>query len=327
MIVGTRILVTGATGFVGRVLTAALVAAGHDVVACVRDAARPTIAGVTRRVVADVGPETDWREALAGVEAVAHLAARVHVMDEGERAPLAAYRRVNALGTRRLAEAAAAAGVKRLLFLSTVKVNGERSAAEPFRESDPPAPADDYARSKWEGEQALAEVAATHGLETVVLRPPLIYGPGVAGNMGRLLDLVRRAPPLPLAAIDNRRSLLYVGNLASAAVACLTSPAAAGETYLVRDGEDVSTPELIRRIGAAASAPLRLFAVPPELIRLAGGLSGRAAAVARLLDSLVIDDRKIRTQLGWVPPFTMAEGLAETVSSGAGAGTTRHART
>jgi nucleoside-diphosphate-sugar epimerase len=310
----TRVLVTGASGFMGRALCAALGKAGHEVVASTRGAAEPWSAGLEIRPIPDIGPGTDWSGALAGVEVVAHLAARVHVMKERHAQPLAAYRRVNTEGTRRLAEAAAASGVRRVVFLSTVKVNGEASGSDPFRESDAPVPGDDYALSKWEGEQALAEVAARTGLETVVLRSPLVYGPGVKGNFLRLLELCRRAPPLPLGAASNLRSLMFLGNLTNAVTACLVRPEAAGQTYLMSDGEDVSTAELIHRIGVALGRPARLFPVPGVLLRLAGHLTGKSDAVGRLLESLAIDDGKIRKQLDWAPPFTMAQGLAETVS-------------
>ena len=310
----TRVLVTGAAGFVGRALCAALREAGHEVVATTRGMAEPWTSGLEVHPISDIGPDTDWSGALAGVDAVAHLAARVHVMEERHAQPLAAYRRVNALGTRRLAEAAAANGVGRVVFLSTVKVNGETSGSTPFRESDRPAPGDDYALSKWEGEQALAEVAARTGLETVVLRPPLVYGPGVKGNFLRLLELCQRAPPLPLGAASNRRSLIFLGNLVNAVSVCLRRPEAAGQTYLVRDGEDVSTAQLIRRVGAAMGRPARLFPVPGVLLRLAGHLTGKSGTVGRLLGSLAVDDGKIRAHLGWTAPFTMAQGLAETVS-------------
>ena len=310
----TRVLVTGAAGFVGRALCTALREAGDEVVASTRDAAEPWVSGLEVHPIPDIGPDTDWSGAFAGVDAVVHLAARAHVMKERHAQPLAAYRRANAEGTRRLAEAAAAAGVRRVVFLSTVKVNGETSGSASFRESDRPAPGDDYALSKWEGEQALAEVAARTGLETVVLRPPLVYGPGVKGNFLRLLELCQRAPPLPLGAASDRRSLIFLGNLVNAVTVCLTRPEAAGQTYLVRDGEDVSTAELIRRVAAALERPARLFPMPGPLLRLAGHLSGRSDTVGRLLDPLAIDDQKIRTQLDWTPPFTMAQGLADTVS-------------
>ena len=310
----TRVLVTGAMGFVGRALCAALSEAGHTVVASTRGAAEPWMTGLEVSPIPDIGPDTEWSSALAGIDAVAHLAARVHVMKERHDQPLAAYRRVNVEGTRRLAEAAAASGVGRVVYLSTAKVNGETSGSASFRESDTPAPGDDYALSKWEGEQALAEVAAHTGLETVMLRPPLVYGPGVKGNFLRLLELCQHAPPLPLGAASNRRSLIFLGNLVSAVTACLIRPEAAGQTYLVRDGEDVSTSELIRRVSAALGRPARLFPMPDVLLRLAGHLTGKSDAVGRLLDSLAVDDGKIRTQLNWIPPFTMAQGLAETVS-------------
>jgi len=318
----TRVLVTGAAGFVGRALCTSLCEAGHEVVATTRAAVKPWVSGLEVYPVHDIGPDTDWSGALAGVNAVVHLAARVHVMEAHQVQTLTAYRHVNALGTRRLAEAAAANDVGRVVFLSTVKVNGETSGSGSFRESDQPAPRGDYAISKWEGEQALVEVAERTGLETVVLRPPLVYGPGVKGNFLRLLELCRRAPPLPLGAVLNRRSLLFLGNLVGAVMACLTRPEAAGQTYLVRDGEDVSMVELIRHVGAALDRPARLFPVPGLLLHLAGHLTGRSGTVGRLLDSLAVDDEKIRTQLDWTPPFTMAQGLADTVSWFA----SRHAR-
>ena len=305
----------GADGFVGRALCAALAAAGDDVSASVRNPeAAAGLTGVRVRITGDVGPETDWTEALGGVEAVVHLAARVHVMKEAAADPAAEYARVNAAGTRRLAEQAAAAGARRLVLMSTVKVNGEATMGEPFREGDPPAPADAYGRSKWEAERALPEVARQTGLEWVVLRPPLVYGPRVRGNFLSLMRLCRAAPPLPLAAIANRRSLVYVGNLVDAVRRCLTHPEAAGNTYLVGDGEDVSTPELIRLLAAAMGRPARLFPVPAALLRTVGAITGKSTAVARLLDSLVLDGGRIRRHLGWTPPFTMNRGLGETAA-------------
>ena len=313
-----RVLITGATGFVGRALVPVLAAAGHDVIAAVRDPAIAGFAdghgGIAVRRVADLGPDTDWRGALEGVEAVAHLAARVHVMDDRATDSLAEFRHVNRDATRRLAEAAADAGVRRLVLLSTVKVNGDASGAEPIRETDEPRPPDAYGRSKWEAEQALTEVARGGGMEAVILRPPLVYGPGAKGNFLALLRLCQGAPMLPLGGLENRRSLIYVGNLVDAIMACLVHPAAAGQTFLVRDGDDVSVPELIRRTGAALGRTPWMIGVPEPLLRLAGRLTGRQEKVARLLDNLVVDDRKIRHRLGWTPPFTMAEGLQTTAA-------------
>lgn len=307
------VLVTGASGFVGRALVPRLRAAGQRVTISTRD--RESARGLD---VDDVhatnplGPETDWRPALSGVEAVVHLAARVHVMDEP--AADALHRQANAEGTLRLAEAAAAAGVGRLVFLSTVKVMGERTAAAPFRESDPPAPADAYARSKWEAETGLARISRDTGLQVVVVRPPLVYGPGVGGNFLTLLRICHAAVPLPLAGVANRRSLIFVGNLADAIARCLGHPAAADGTYLLRDGEDISTAELLRCVALALDRPARLFSLPGGVLRLAGGLIGKGDAVARLLDSLVVDDGKIRRELDWTPPFTLAQGLNETAA-------------
>lgn len=304
-----RVLVTGADGFVGRALLPALTKAGHAARAAVRvpraDSAPDAVA------IGDIGPETDWTAALDGIEAVIHLAARVHVMRETATDPLDQFRRVNVEGTRRLATAAAA-GVRRFVFVSSVKVNGEETAERPFTEADIPLPEDPYGISKWEAEQILGGTAS--GMETVVLRPPLVYGPGVKGNFLSLLKLCNRGWPLPLGAIGNARSLIYVGNLADALVRAVDHPAAAGETFLVSDGEAVSVPELVRRIAAALDRPARLLPVPPGLLRAGAALIGRPGAAKRLLGSLVVDDQRIRKILAWQPPFTMVEGLRETAA-------------
>ena len=311
----SRILVTGANGFVGRALCADLSERGHQVVAAVRMHDKAGGIVCARAVaVGDIGPETDWRDALAGVTGVVHTAARVHVMGESARA---LHTRVNIEGTRRLAEAAAAAGVRRFVFLSSIKVMGESTEGRaPFSERDTPAPhpGDAYAESKLAAEQALAELFRNGTLEPVVLRPPLVYGPGVGANFALLMKLCRSGLPLPLAGIANRRSLLYLGNLAHAVALTLEHPAAGGGTFLLSDGEDVSTPELIRKIAAAEHRPARLFSFPPVTLRWAATLVGRGEAASRLLDSLSVDGRKIRDRLGWRPPFTMDQGLARTIA-------------
>jgi len=312
----SKVLITGATGFVGRAITPILLSRGHQVISAVRPGHEMTLAGTTVRLISDIGPETDWGEVLEGIEAVVHLAARVHVMEETATGPAQdterLYHETNAEGTRRLAEAALAAGVRRIVFLSTIKVNGDATFERPFTEADPASPGDAYARSKWAAEQMLAGIAAASNLETVILRPPLVYGEGVGGNMARLLRLCRSGLPLPLASVENRRSLIYLGNLADAIATALEHRQAAGKTYLIRDGEDLSTPELIRSLGAALGRPARLFPFPPGLLRFLGRISGKSAAVDRLLGSLRVDDGKIRNELGWTPPFGMLQGLERT---------------
>jgi nucleoside-diphosphate-sugar epimerase len=317
-----KVLVTGASGFVGSATCAWLVAQGLDVVGAVRQMIPQPLAGVDYRIVGDLDAGTDWRTALAGVEGVIHCAARVHVMRDTAGDPLAAFRSANVAGTERIARQAVAAGVKRLVFISSIKVNGEETASPlfsplprgkrgRFREDDAPAPQDPYGLTKWEAEVMLAEVAQETGLEVVIVRPPLVYGPGVKGNLARLLGWVERGVPLPLAGIRNARSLIGIDNLTSALQACLTHPAAAGWAYLVRDGEDVSTPELVRRLGQQLEKPARLFAVPAPLLEGLAGLVGRRADVQRLTGSLTVDDSRIRRELEWMPPRTLDEGLAQ----------------
>ncbi len=308
-----RVLVTGATGFVGLSANNAFSQVDISVCAAVRrpeDAGR-LAAGQVVVAVGDLSATTDWRAALEGIDAVVHLAGRAHVLKEDAADPLAECRRINRDATLNLARQAAAAGVKRFIFVSTVKVNGEGRDAL-YTAIDAPDPHGPYAQSKWEAEQGLHEIAAQTGLEVVILRPPLIYGPGVKANFLRLLQAVDRGIPLPLAAVCNRRSLLYVENFASALLACLTRPEAAGRTYFVRDGEDVSSAELVRRLAHALGRPARLVPVPPGMLQAAGMVLGKKAAVDRLLGSLTVDDAPLRQELGWMPPFTLDEGLAAT---------------
>jgi nucleoside-diphosphate-sugar epimerase len=304
-----NILVTGASGFIGRPLCAALIGAGHRVVAALRreDASlAAALPGVERRNAGDVGPDTDWSAALDGIDTVVHLAAIAH-----RAADAAAIRRVNVEGTARLARAAAGR-VRRFVFLSSVKVHGEESGARTFGETDAPHPEDAYGRAKLEAERSLQEIAAGSGMELAVLRPPLVYGPGVKANFLRLLRWVDSGWPLPLGAVRNRRSLIYAGNLADAIVRAVEHPQAAGATFLVSDAEDVSTPELIGRLARALGRAPRLLSVPPRCLLLAGRLTGRAGAIRRLTGNLAVDCSAIQSRLGWRPPFTMAQGLKET---------------
>lgn len=308
-----KILVTGATGFVGKALCKSMALNGWHVRGTVRSAEQTAglPSGVEVVQIKTIGADTDWSDVLARVDAVVHLAARVHVMNDTSSYPLSAFRLVNVAGTERLARMAAIKGVKRFVYISSVKVSGE-GREKPFTEYSIPAPEDPYGVSKWEAEQVLHKVAKDTGLEVVILRPPLVYGPGVKANFMSLLKLLDRAIPLPLSSINNLRSLIYVGNLVDAIITCITHPMAVGQTYLVSDGEDVSTPELIRRVAAALGRPARLFPFPPFLMRLAAKPFGKSDAVERLVNSLTIDSSKIRRELGWKPPYTMEQGLRET---------------
>ncbi|MFP5414946.1 MAG: UDP-glucose 4-epimerase family protein [Gammaproteobacteria bacterium] len=305
-----KALITGATGFVGMALCDRLAASGYGVVPAVR-----STSGLPNEVVVgDLDASTDWRPALAGCNAVVHLAARVHVMHDTASDPLALYRATNTDATLNLARQAAQAGVQRLVFISTIKVNGE-GRDEAYRESDVPAPEDPYAISKWEAEQGLRRIAEETGLEVVILRPPLVYGPGVKANFLRLMQMVKKDWPLPLGAVRNRRSLLYLGNFVDAIRVCVEHPAAAGHTFLIDDGQPVSTPELVRAVARAMGRPARLLAVPVGVLAFAGALLGKRAAVARLAGSLYVDSSTIRSRLGWTPPYSMEAGLEATVTA------------
>jgi nucleoside-diphosphate-sugar epimerase len=310
------VLVTGATGFVGRHICECLHAAGFQVNAAVRKrsdmSAPPTIRELIE--VGDIGPTTSWNSALRGIEAVVHLAAMAHLPLDGRPEALEACRRVNTLGTERLVRSVADADVRRFIYISSIKVNGDRTAVDaPFSEIDFPHPLDAYGQSKWEAEQIIQDVAGRSTLETVILRPPLMYGPGVRANFLALLRWIDRGMPLPFGLIKNRRSMLYVGNLADVIMRCLDAPAAKGQTYLLSDGEDISTPELIERIALLFGHPPRLWPVPVWLLRGLGRLSGRSAAIDRLSGSLVVDSGKIRKDLDWRPPVSCDEGLRATV--------------
>jgi UDP-glucose 4-epimerase len=246
----------------------------------------------------------------AGCQIVVHTAARVHVMGDSGPSALAEYRRVNVEGTLNLAREAARSGVRRFIFLSSIKVNGESTAAGArFRETDDANPQDPYSVSKWEAEAGLRELCARAGMEYVVVRPPLVYGPGVRANFLALATAVKRGIPLPLGAVQNRRSLIATDNLVSFLQQCLEHPAAANETFLVSDGQDLSTAELVRGMAAALHRPARLLPVPCGLLRVAGSLTGRQLQIQRLLENLQIDIGKARQQLSWSPPFTVQQGL------------------
>ncbi len=304
-----KILVTGANGFVGKALCARLYEGGHQVVPAVRRTQRLR----NECVVGDIDNAPDWTSGLQGCEVVVHLAARVHVMHENATDSWAAFHRSNVAATLSLALQAAAAGVRRFVFLSSVKVNGEVTiAGQVFTELDMPAPMDAYGRSKMEAEQGLLEIAKSTGLEVVIIRSPLVYGPGVKGNFASLIKWVKSGVPLPLGAVHNRRSMIALENLVSFTALCAdtaASPNAKDQVFLVSDGEDVSTTELLRRVAKAYGCRARLFSVPVRLMRVVARWMGKASVAERLFGSLVVDDSKARRLLGWHPPSCMYEQL------------------
>ncbi|QID17003.1 SDR family oxidoreductase [Nitrogeniibacter mangrovi] len=309
-------LVTGASGFVGSALCRKLRAEGVSVRGAVRQSA--TLLGLDTVDVGNMSGETDWAEALENVSQVVHLAARVHVMNDDSADPLAEFRRVNVEGTRRLAEQAVALGVRRFVYVSSIKVNGEATEPGcPFTAADTPAPTDPYGISKLEAEQTLREICARSGMEWVIIRPPLVYGPGVRANFGSLIRWVRRGVPLPLGAMTaNRRSLVALDNLVDLIATCLCNPHAANQTFLVSDGEDLSVADLLERIGKAMNRPARLIRVPRVLLKWGASWLGRREVYQRLAGSLQVDIESTRQQLGWAPVVSVDQALRKTVEKG-----------
>ena len=311
------ILITGVSGFVGRAVAQALLAAGQPVVAAVRQLPSQELLLHTNlqwQAVGNINNQTQWQPALQGVHTVVHCAARAHVMQEHATDALAAYRKVNVAGTLHLAQQAAAAGVLRFVFVSSIKVNGETTfPGQPFTEESPPAPQDTYGQSKAEAEQALLALAAQTGMEVVIIRPPLVYGPGVKGNFAGMAKAVQRGIPLPLGAVHNQRSLVALDNLVSLVLLCADrtrSPQAANQVFVVADGEDVSTTTLLRKVAQAAGGHSRLLRLPAWLLRAGASLLDKRAMADRLLGNLQVDATKAYTLLGWRPVVTMDEQLA-----------------
>jgi nucleoside-diphosphate-sugar epimerase len=267
-------------------------------------------------VVGEIDGKTDWRKALIDVDIVIHLAARVHVMHENTSDPLEEFRRVNVAGTEQLARAAVESGVKRLVYVSSIGVNGLATADDQaFSEKNKTFPHNAYAISKWEAEQLLLRLSKESELEVVIVRPPLVYGVDAPGNFEKMMKALAQEIPLPLASANNRRSLIYIENLVDALILCAMHPVAEGQTYLVCDGDDVSTPDLLRQLGAAMGHPARLFPCHLALLRFAGHLLGKKEQIERLLGSLRVDSDKIRSELNWRPPYTLHEGLRKTGES------------
>lgn len=309
-------LVTGASGFIGRHIASELSTQGAGVVASVRAAPENWVSaysGLRWCIVGDINSQTDWQPALQGVQTVLHCAARAHVMLENAVDALSQYREVNVVGTLRLAQQAAVLGVKRFVYLSSIGVNGNQSTT-PFTEASEPQPHDAYAISKWEAEQALLTLAGQTGMEVVVIRPPVVYGPGAPGNFGSMVRWVQRGVPLPLGAVSNQRSLVALDNLVSLVLLCADrarSPQAANQVFVVADGEDLSTSALLRKVARAAGRPSRLLPVPSSWLRAGASLLGKRPVADRLLGDLQVDATKARRLLGWQPVVTMDEQLAK----------------
>jgi nucleoside-diphosphate-sugar epimerase len=288
----------------------------HTVIAGVRRHSNLVPPNASEALLGDINAETNWRPVLEGIECVVHCAATAHVLRPAGRDGMLEFHKADVTGARQLAEEAASASVKRMMFISSVKVNGEQTAlGVPYRESDDPAPEDDYGRCKWQAEQNLLEIAAKTGLDLVIVRPPLVYGPGVGANFLRLLRLVERGWPLPFGAINNSRSFVALDNLVDLLIRCVDHPAAAGQTFLVSDDHDLSTPALVRAMASAFGRRPRLLPVPVLLLRVAGTLTGRPSEMQRLTQSLQVDIRHTKNTLDWMPPIGFEEALAETVAA------------
>lgn len=309
----TTILVTGATGFIGRSVCGVLRGQGVRVRAAVRRSGTAIDLADEEVLVGELGPQTRWEAALDGVDAVIHLAARAHILRDDSPSPEAEYLRVNRDGAEALAKEAAARGVRRFVFASTIGVLGD-GRERAYSEADVPDPASPYGRSKLAAELALARIAQASTLELVIVRPSLVYGPGAPGNFRKLLDWAHRGWPLPLGGTRNARSLIYVENLAQFLAVCATHPAAAGETFVISDPDNRSTAQLIRGLATTMNRRSRLFTVAPKLVEIAARALGMRKTYDRLFGSLVVDARKARERLGWSPPIAMDEGLATTAA-------------
>jgi nucleoside-diphosphate-sugar epimerase len=302
------VLITGVSGLIGRAVAARFIRGGWQVRGAVRRTGAPP--GVIAFNKGEISGTTDWTDALDHVDVVVHIAGYAHMRPSPDSAEL---ERVNVEATLALAKAAART-VGRFVFVSTAKVHGERSERAAFSEADAPNPLDPYARSKLRAEIAVQDGARGSHMETVIVRPALVYGPGVKANFLSLLRLVERRVPMPFGAIHNTRSYVYVANLADAIFGAATHSSATGSALLITDGDDVSTPALIRKLAAAMNRPARLYSVPPGLLRFTAGLIGRGEQVGKLLDSFAIDSSETRKRLNWHPPFTMDEGLQATAA-------------
>jgi len=308
-----KILLTGGTGFVGRPLLEALVNANYPVVNVTRKHAATVLPGVQHCIIPSLSEDNDWRVALQGVEVVIHSAGRAHIMNETHSNPLQAFRQVNVDATLNLARQAAQAGIKRFIYISSVKVNGEETdGRRAFKPSDAPAPLDDYGVSKLEAEQALMALAGKTSMDVVIIRPVLVYGPGVKANFEKMLATVSKGLPLPLRTINNRRSLVFIDNLIDLICVCIHHPKAANRVFLVSDGEDLSIGQILEKLAVAMNKKSRIFAFPQSLLGLAASVVGKKEFFQRLCGSLQVDITDTQELLGWVPPVSVDDAFAIT---------------
>jgi UDP-glucose 4-epimerase len=307
------VLVTGANGFLGAALCQAL-SAVMQVSGAIRPLSVPRKGSAWKTVSGELSASFNWMGALSGVSSVVHCAARVHVVRESLADPLAAFRAVNVDGTLSLARQAAEAGVRRFIFISSIKVNGERSLlGSPFMADQTPAPDDFYGVSKFEAEEGLRALSRETGMEVVIIRPPLVYGPGVKANFLAMIRWLHLGVPLPLGGVtENRRSLVFLDNLVDLIVTCIDHPKAANQKFLVSDDEDMSTAELLQRMGIALCRPAKLISVPPQLLVFGAKLIGRPGIAQRLCGSLQVDISKTKELLGWSPPVRVDSALQKT---------------
>jgi nucleoside-diphosphate-sugar epimerase len=311
----SRILITGATGFIGTPLVNTLRTQGHILSGTTRKTgvvSGPN--GIPLHKIPEISINTDWSNIISGAEVVIHLAARVHIMKDQSRNPIEAFRRVNTLGTKALALQAANAGIKRFIFLSSVKVAGETSPSDGFKESGPISPNDPYSISKYEAEQELLKIAQRSSMEVVIIRPPLVYGPNVKGNFLSLLKLAKRNYPLPLNSINNKRSLIFVDNLTDAITKAVDHPKAANKIFFLSDEENLSTTELIIKISRAFGTKARVFNIPQKYLILLGKITGNTETIKRLTQTLTVDSTRIKSDLNWSPPFQSDVGIEKTVN-------------
>ena len=304
-----RVCLTGSTGFLGRRLTQALSSdSATDLTATARVPSLVENASAVK--IAKINAQTDWSITLRNQQVVIHTAARAHIMKDSVADPLTEYRKVNVDGTLNLARQSATAGVKRFIFISSIKVNGEQTElGQPFQPNDEAKPIDPYGISKWEAEQGLQKIAAETGMEVVIIRPPLVYGPGVKGNFANLIKLVRKGLPLPFGAIHNRRSMIALDNLVNLIITCIDHPSAANQVFLASDGQDLSTTELLQGLAQAVGRSPRLLSIPDAILTLAASVLGKKSIADRLLGSLQVDISKTQDLLNWTPPISVDEGL------------------